>query len=85
MHHMSGYIWALTGNGELLVVLMVDGKGFVPGVENAIDMTEIKALEPVKWPAQVTQQNRSSAPLSPGALVPGATPASVTQLFAVNG
>jgi hypothetical protein len=48
---MNGYVWARTPAGELFVVLAVDGKGYVPGVENAIDLSRTDVLEPVKWPA----------------------------------
>lgn len=70
---MSGYIWAKTAEGELFVVLVVDGKGYVPGVENAIDLAEIVALEPVKWPSAITQQSPSSVPPKCGVLVPAVT------------
>ena len=53
---MSGYIWAKTPEGALFVVLMVNGRGFVPGVENAIDMAEIFILEPVQWPTEVRSE-----------------------------
>jgi hypothetical protein len=47
---MNGYVWAKTPTGELLIVLVVDGQGYVPAVENAIDLGQIELLEPVKWP-----------------------------------
>jgi hypothetical protein len=37
---MSGYMWARTPEGALFVVLVADGKGYVPGVENAIDPSD---------------------------------------------
>lgn len=49
---MSGYMWAQTPGGELFVVLMVDGKGYVPGVENAIEPDEFFFLGPVQWPTE---------------------------------
>jgi hypothetical protein len=55
---MSGYAWAETPEGHLFVVLVVDGKGYVPGMENAIDLSDIAILEPVEWPT-ATLQNRS--------------------------
>lgn len=67
---MSGYAWAKTTAGELFVVLIVDGKGYVPGVENAIDLEQIEALEPVKWPTAITQRSPNSPPMKPGVLVP---------------
>lgn len=48
---MQGYHWAETADGELLVVMFAHGKGYVPGVDNAIDLSIITVLEPVPWPA----------------------------------
>lgn len=50
---MSGYIWAKTPEGALFVVLMVDGRGYVPGLENAINMADVFTLGPVQWPEQL--------------------------------
>jgi hypothetical protein len=52
---MQGYAWARTPSGELFIVLIVDGKGHVPGVENAADLSQIDILEPVNWPAAITR------------------------------
>ena len=82
---MSGYIWAKTAEGELFVVLVVDGKGYVPGVENAIDLDQIEALEPVKWPSAITQRNPSSDQPRPGALAAAATQECAILPFAANG
>lgn len=49
---MQGYFWAETPDRALFVVLMVDGKGYVPGVEGAIDLGTANLLEPLPWPAQ---------------------------------
>jgi hypothetical protein len=54
---MQGYAWAKTPAGELLIVLVVDGMGYVPAREDAIDMGQIELLEPVQWPAAITRQN----------------------------
>jgi hypothetical protein len=48
---MQGYAWARTPAGELFIVLIEDGKGYIPGVEAAMDFSGIDILEPVKWPA----------------------------------
>lgn len=69
---MSGYTWAKTAAGELLVVLMSGEKGYVPGVENAIDLAEIELLEPVEWPTAITPRSRNLLPLKFGALAPDA-------------
>lgn len=82
---MSGYIWAKTPEGELFVVLMVGGKGYVPGIENAIDMAEAFLLEPVQWPAETTAPNQNSAPPKCGALAVAAMPECVILPFAANG
>jgi hypothetical protein len=66
---MSGYVWARTAAGELLIVLLVDGMGYVPAREDAIDLFQIEFLGPVQWPTAITQPSRSSAALSLGALV----------------
>jgi hypothetical protein len=54
---MQGYAWAKTPAGELFIVLVVDGQGYVPAVENAIDLSQIEFLGPVQWPTAVTRQN----------------------------
>lgn len=77
---MSGYMWAQTPENELFVVLMVDGKGYVPGIEAAINLDEVFFLEPVAWPSS---QN-SGLPKS-GAHAAGATAACAILHFAANG
>lgn len=57
---MSGYMWAKTADGALFVVLVVDGKGYVPGVENAIALAEFDFMGPVQWPLQ-SQNSRLSS------------------------
>lgn len=82
---MSGYVWARTEAGELFIVLVVDGEGYVPGRENAIEPEQFalfELLEPVKWPTAITPRNRNSVQPSSGALAPDAIAASVTQLYA---
>jgi hypothetical protein len=59
---MQGYAWARTPAGELFVVLIVDGKGYVPGVENATDLSQIDILEPVKWPSAITRPSSGGGP-----------------------
>jgi hypothetical protein len=59
---MNGYIWAKTPDNELLIVLVVDGKGYVPAVENAIDLDEIDLLEPVRWPTAITRPSSGGGP-----------------------
>ena len=81
---MQGYVWARTPAKELFVVLVVDGKGYVPGVENAIDLFQIELLEPVQWPTEITRQNRNSGVPLPGALVPDATPECSILAFAAS-
>lgn len=82
---MSGYTWAKTSKNELLVVLVVDGKGYVPGREDAIDMEQISLLEPVQWPSPIAPPSRLSDLPKPGALVAGATHECVILPFAANG
>jgi len=82
---MSGYFWAKTADGALLVVLMTDGRGFVPGREDAIKLDEISFLEPVKWPSPFEIQNRSSAPPNCGAHAPAVAHECVILPFAANG
>jgi hypothetical protein len=79
---MQGYLWAKTPQQELFIVLVVDGKGYVPGVENAIDLFQIEFLEPVQWPS--TLQNRNSVPPKPGALAPGAMHVCGTPPYVAN-
>ena len=81
---MQGYIWAKTPEGALFVVLMVDGKGYVPGMENAINMAEVFLLEPVQWPTETVQPNPNSAPPKCGALAAGATAGCVILPFAAS-
>lgn len=81
---MSGYLWAKTPENELFVVLVIDGKGYVPGLENAINLDEFFFLGPVQWP-ELTPQSQNSAPPKCGALVPDATPASNILAFVANG
>lgn len=50
----NGYYWAATPDGELFVLLNIDGRGFVPAVEDDINMAAVTILEPVTWPSQVT-------------------------------
>lgn len=82
---MSGYAWAKTGDGELFVVLVTGGKGYVPGVEGGIDLSEFDILEPVKWPTAITPQSRNSLPLKCGVLAVGAMPECVILPFVANG
>lgn len=82
---MQGYVWAKTPEGELFVVLMVAGRGYVPGVENAIDMAEVFLLEPVQWPMATAQPNPNLAPPKCGVLAPAVIAASGTRLCVVNG
>ena len=81
---MSGYVWARTPQKELFVVLVVDGKGYVPGVENAIDIGQFDIVEPVQWPTAITPRNQNSVQPSPGALAPDATHECVILPFAVS-
>lgn len=81
---MSGYVWAKTPQEELFVVLVVGGMGFVPGVEGAIEMGQFDIVEPVLWPTAIILRNRNSAPPSPGALVPDATPECAILPFAAS-
>lgn len=48
---MQGYFWAETPENELFVVMVVDGKGYIPGVGGAIDLSTVALLDPVPWPA----------------------------------
>jgi hypothetical protein len=64
---MQGYVWAKTPENALFVVLIQDGKGFVPGVENGIDLDQFEVLEPVKWPSLPETPGQNSAPRSFGA------------------
>lgn len=82
---MQGYYWAETPEKALFVVLMADGKGYVPGIESAIDLSEVFFLEPVQWPSQAEPPSRISVPPKPGALVAGATRECVILPFVANG
>lgn len=84
-HYMQGYYWARTPENELFVVLMVGGKGYVPGIEDAIDLTELFVLEPVRWPEPAKPESQISDLPKPGALVRGATHACAILPFAANG
>lgn len=81
---MQGYVWAKTPENELLIVLVTDGKGYVPGVESAIDLDEFFFLGPVEWPTEVTRQSRNSGQPKCGAHVPAATRGCVILPFAAN-
>lgn len=81
---MQGYYWAKTPENELLVVLLTQGKGFVPGVENAIDLAELFILEPVQWPEPVKPRNLVSDLPKPGARAHGATHECVILPFAAS-
>lgn len=54
---MQGYAWAKTPTGALFIVLVVDGQGYVPAVETAIDLRDIEILEPVQWPTAAQTPN----------------------------
>lgn len=82
---MQGYVWAQTPAGELFVVLVQGGKGYVPGVEHAIEMSDFTFLEPVKWPLHVTAQRQSSVAPSCGEPAAGATPVSAIPRLSGNG
>lgn len=58
---MQGYFWAETPENELFVVMVVDGKGYIPGVGGAIDLSTVALLDPVPWPAQPATRPRNSA------------------------
>lgn len=79
---MQGYHWAETADGELLVVMFAHGKGYVPGVDNAIDLSIITVLEPVPWPIR---QSQNLVPLSSGRPAPAVTPECVILPFVANG
>lgn len=64
---MQGYVWAKTTEGALFVVMVTDQGGFVPGREDAIDLSQITLLEPIAWPSQFTAPNPDLAPRSRGA------------------
>lgn len=57
---MNGYFWAETVDGALLIVLFVNGRGFVPGREGAINLDEIFVREPVQWPEQTAAPSQNS-------------------------
>jgi len=81
---MSGYCWAKTPDGALFVLLIADGRGFVPGVEGAIDLQEIDILEPVQWPAPTAPLNLPSNPPNCGARAAGAARECVILPFAAS-
>lgn len=81
---MQGYLWAKTAENELFVVLMVGGKGYVPGREDAIALDEIFLLGPVEWPTLDGTPNLTSDLPSCGALAPDATRASNILPFVAN-
>lgn len=61
---MQGYHWAKTPQNELFVVLIIDGEGYVPALETAINLGECTILERIEWPAgQLIAVNQNS-PLS---------------------
>lgn len=82
---MQGYVWAKTPDDELLVVLIAHGKGYVPGVDSAIDLAGLTILEPVKWPSQTAPQSPRSDLLKCGAPAADATRECVILPFAANG
>lgn len=82
---MQGYIWAKTAAGALLVVLVTDQGGFVPGKEDAIDMSEITLVEPVTWPKLSTAPNLNLVPQSFGVPAAAAERECVILPFAANG
>ncbi len=82
---MSGYMWAETAEKALFVVLVIDGKGFVPGREDAINLDEIVLLEPVAWPMHCAPQNPNLAPRNCGVRAAAAAPACAIIPFAANG
>lgn len=82
---MSGYYWARTPENELFIVLLVDGKGYVPGVENAIELDQVFILEPVQWPTEPAAQSQNLPPPKPGARAADATRECVILPFAANG
>jgi hypothetical protein len=82
---MSGYYWARTPENELFVVLVVNGKGFVPGVEGAIDLTHFAILEPVKWPSQTAPPSLRSGLQNSGARAAAATRECAILPFVANG
>lgn len=82
---MQGYMWARTLENTHFVVMVVSGKGYVPGVEGAIDLSEFDLLEPVAWPTATTPQSQNSLLPKCGALAPGATRECVILPFAANG
>lgn len=82
---MSGYLWAETPEGAQFVVLAIGEKGYVPGVENAIDLADFNILGPVAWHTETTPQNRSSRPTKRGALAQDAMPECRILPFVANG
>lgn len=82
---MSGYVWAKTPEGALFVVLMAGGKGYVPGVEGAINPSDFFFLEPVAWPAALTPQSQNLPPPKLGGPVLAAIAGSNILPFAARG
>lgn len=82
---MQGYQWAKTPEDELFVVLMVDGKGYIPGMENAIDLGEVFFLGPVQWPTETTLPSRNLPSPNCGGRAPAAMRECVILPFAANG
>lgn len=80
----NGYYWAATPDGELFVLLNIDGRGFVPAVEDDINMAAVTILEPVTWPSQVTAANQASSHSKRGAPAAGAVPECVVLPFAAS-
>lgn len=80
----NGYYWAKTPDGELFVLLNVDGMGFVPAVESAIDLATVTILEPIKWPSPLTTESRVSDLRKCGAPAAVAAPECVILPFAAS-
>lgn len=81
---MQGYVWAKTPEGELLVVLVQGQKGFVPGLEGAIELDEFFILAPVEWPKPDILQSRPLLPTRRGAPAPVAARGSNILPFAAS-
>lgn len=82
---MQGYYWAKTPENELLVVLMMGGKGYVPGLDGDIPLDEIFILEPVQWPMGTMLPSRPFEVPKCGAHAAVATHECVILPFAANG
>lgn len=81
---MQGYWWAKTPENELLIVMIVEGRGYVPAVPDAINLDEIFFLEPVRWPDQVSQPSPNLPPSKSGRPAPDATHECVIIPFAAS-